>query len=261
MAESTDPVLSMKGVTKIYRQSHLGTVKETPAVRGLDLEVRPGEVFGLVGLNGSGKSTTIKLFLGLQFPTKGVVSVLGRRMPDIELLRRVGYLPEGAYVSRHLTGMEIVDFFARLSGLEGAGRAKAVSGIIDRIGMRGACTDRASLYSKGMLQRIAMAQALVHDPDVLILDEPATGLDPMAVKELRDLILFLKRQGKTVFFSSHMISEVEQVCDRIGILSQGTMARVLEAGEWKEAGILEKIFLDTVSRSERVGPMDFGGRR
>lgn len=251
----------MEGVRKIYRQSHLGRVKETVGVAGVDLDVGEGEVFGLVGLNGAGKSTTIKLLLGLQFPTQGFVRVLGKEMPDVGILRRVGYLPEGAYISRLLTGREIVDFFARLSGIPADGRERAVESVLSRIGMLGAANDRGSSYSKGMLQRISMAQALVHDPDVLILDEPGTGLDPMAIKELREMILWLKSEGKTVFFSSHNISEVEQVCDRIGILSEGRVVRVLKHEEWdKGRGALEEVFLAEVRRSERVGPMRFGGK-
>lgn len=251
-------VLRLERVTKAYRRSHLGRETETVALRELDLEVRRGEVFGLVGLNGAGKSTTIKLLLGLQFPTRGLVTVLGRPMPEVSVLGRIGYLPEGAYVSRHLTGREIVRFFARLAGIPAAVREAQVGAILDRIGMLGAADDPASRYSKGMLQRVAMAVALVHEPEILILDEPASGLDPMAVTELRELILWLKRRGKTVFFSSHMISEVEQVCDRIGILSQGRMARVLSPEDWRGAKTLERIFLETVARSERVGPMRFG---
>ncbi|MFA5139704.1 MAG: ABC transporter ATP-binding protein [Elusimicrobiota bacterium] len=251
-------IIELKGARKVYRKSHLGRVKETVGVADVSLEVRQGEVFGLVGLNGAGKSTTIKLILGLQHPTRGTAEVFGRQMPDVEVLRRIGYLPEATTLSRYLTGREAVSFFAALSGIRPQERESAVTGILEHVGMLGAAQDRCSEYSKGMLQRISMAQALVHDPELLILDEPGSGLDPLAIKELRDLIGWLRSRGKTVFFSSHHISELEQVCDRIGVLSEGRVARLIDQKEWREGGQgLEEIFLSAVRRSERVGPMRF----
>ena len=251
-------VIELKAARKVYRKSHLGRVRETVGVAHVDLDVRQGEVFGLVGLNGAGKSTTLKLILGLQHPTRGAVEVFGRQMPDVEVLRRIGYLPEAAVLSKCLTGREVVSFFAALSDIRSEERERSVSGILGRTGMLGAAEDRCSEYSKGMLQRISMAQALVHDPELLILDEPGSGLDPLAVKELRELIVWLRSRGKTVLFSSHHISELEQVCDRIGVLSEGRMVRLVEQKEWREGGQgLEAIFLSAVRRSERVCPMGF----
>jgi ABC-2 type transport system ATP-binding protein len=249
-------VIRLEGVEKIYRKSHLGRVRETVGVSDVSLEIPRGEVFGLLGLNGAGKSTTIKLILGLHRPTRGKVSLLDRAMPDVGILSRVGYLPEGAYLSRELTGRESVAFFAHLSGVPAAARDAAVRRTLERVGMAEAADDRAGEYSKGMLQRISMAQALVHDPEVLVLDEPGTGLDPMATKQLREMILWLKRKGRTVLLSSHSISEVEQVCDRIGILSEGRLVRTARQDEWQGSS-LEELFLSAVSQPRRVSPMRF----
>lgn len=251
-------VIKLGSVTKRYRRVHLGRVKETVGVADLSLEIRPGEVFGLLGLNGSGKTTTIKLILGLHNPTSGIVEVLGKSMPDLDVLARVGYLPEGAYINRYLTGREAVMLFAALSKIPASRRRAAVDDILDKVGMTQAAHKRISEYSKGMLQRISLAQALVHDPEVLILDEPITGLDPLAVREVRGLVGWLKTQGKTLFFSSHDISEVEKVCDRIGILANGRLAAIVEQSEWQgREGRLEEIFASKVARSEDVKPIHF----
>ena len=216
-------VMRMEGVTKIYRRPHLGRVKETVGIVDVDLEIRQGEVFGLVGLNGSGKSTTIKLFLGLHFPTRGVVEVLGRPMPDVGALRKVGYLPEGAYLSRQLTGREIVRFFAGLSGIPYAEREGAVESILSRIGMSGSADDRGSDCSKGMLQRISMAQALVHDPDILVFDEPTGALDAAGARIAKDLLVSARDKGKLVFFTTHIMEIAERLADRIAIIHKGQL--------------------------------------
>jgi ABC-2 type transport system ATP-binding protein len=251
-------ILRMENVTKIYRRQHLGVVTETTGVRDLSLEVAGGEIFGLLGLNGSGKTTTIKLILGLLYPTTGTIEVMGRQMPDPGVLKRIGYLPEAAYLNKYLTGKETVNLYATISGLPRPGRKAAVEDILDKVGMKQAQQKRVSEYSKGMLQRISIAQALVHNPDILVFDEPITGLDPLALKEIRQLILWLKSQGKTVFFSSHNISEVERVCDRIGILVSGKLSALVEKDEWKKReGRLEEIFTSTVKRSENMGSIKF----
>lgn len=251
-------VIELDHVSKIYRRSHLGRVKETVGVRDLCLEVRTGEVFGLLGLNGSGKTTTIKLLLGLLRPTSGIVRVLGKTMPDLNVLERVGYLPEAAYLNRSLTGREVVSLFATLSHIPKAKRENLVTQILQKVGMERAADRRIAEYSKGMLQRIGMAQALVHEPDLLIFDEPITGLDPLAVKEIRQLVAWLRSQGKTVFLSSHDISEVEKVCDRIAILAGGELAALAEQKEWQgREGRLEELFASTVKRSEAIGSFDF----
>ena len=243
-------------VSKIYRRSHLGRVTETTGLSGLELDIEKGEVFGLLGLNGSGKTTAIKLVVGLHHPTKGEVETLGRRAPDVEVLGRVGYAPESAYLNKTLTGRENLRLFASLSRIPPSEVESRVSDILAKVGLDKAMDRRLSEYSKGMLQRASLAQALVHDPELVILDEPVTGLDPLAIKEVRQLILWLKSRGKTVLFSSHDISEVERVCDRIGILSGGRLVKVMEQSEWRgKADALESEFSAAVVRTDGVGPI------
>lgn len=248
--------LSFAGVSKIYRRSHLGRVTETVGLAGLDLEVRQGEVFGLLGLNGAGKTTAIKLLMGLHLPTTGEVTVLGRRAPDIETLARVGYAPESAYLNKSLSGRENLRLFAALSRIPSPGREGRVADMLERVGLGKAADRPLSEYSKGMLQRASLAQALIHDPELVILDEPVTGLDPLAIKEVRVLIQWLKGKGKTVLFSSHDISEVEKVCDRIAILSGGRLAKLMTQDEWRgRPDALEAAFESSVTRTDGVGPI------
>ena len=243
-------------VSKIYRRSHLGRVTETTGLAGLDLEIKKGEVFGLLGLNGSGKTTAIKLLMGLHLPTKGEVETLGRRAPDVETLARVGYAPEAAYLNKTLTGRENLRLFASLSRIPPADRESRVDDILTKVGLGKAMDKRLSEYSKGMLQRASLAQALIHDPELVVLDEPVTGLDPLAIKEVRALILWLKSKGKTVLFSSHDISEVERVCDRIGILSGGKLVKEMTQNEWRgKPDALESAFAAAVIRTDGVGPI------
>jgi ABC-2 type transport system ATP-binding protein len=250
--------IKLENVTKIYRRSHLGREKETVGVSDLTLEVRTGEVFGLLGLNGSGKTTTLKMLLGLLRPTRGTATLFGRVMPDAEVLRRIGYLPDAAYLPKYLTGHEAVWFYATLSGIPIEKRRAAVDTILEKVGMTAAANKRIGEYSKGMFQRISMAQALVHEPELLIMDEPITGLDPLAVREVRQLVGWLKAQGRTVFFSSHDISEVEKVCDRIGIMASGKLVAQLDQKDWADhPGKLEEVFTATVQRSAGIGTLKF----
>ena len=246
--------LRFSRVGKIYRRSHLGRLTESVGLVDLDLDVPQGQVFGLLGLNGSGKTTAIKLLMGLHLPTTGDLEVLGRRVPDIDVLARVGYAPEAAYLNKSMTGRENLRLFAALSRVPGAERERKVADMLDRVGLSSAADKRLSDYSKGMLQRASLAQALIHDPELVILDEPVTGLDPLAIKEVRALILWLKSKGKTVLFSSHDISEVEKVCDRIGILSGGRLAKIMTQNEWRgKPDALESAFAATVVRTDGVG--------
>jgi ABC-2 type transport system ATP-binding protein len=246
--------IRFQNVSKIYRRSHLGRVTETTGLAGLDLDIVKGEVFGLLGLNGSGKTTAIKLLMGLHHPTKGEVETLGRRASDVEVLSRIGYAPEAAYLNKTLTGRENLRLFAALSRIPRAEIERRVTEILEKVGLGKALDQRLSEYSKGMLQRASLAQALIHDPELVILDEPVTGLDPLAIKEVRVLILWLKSKGKTVLFSSHDISEVERVCDRIGILSGGRLVKVMKQDEWRgKPDALETAFAAAVVRTDGVG--------
>jgi ABC-2 type transport system ATP-binding protein len=250
--------IALQNVTKIYRRSHLGRVQESIGVSKLTLEIRTGEVFGLLGLNGSGKTTTLKILLGLLRPTQGTALLFGSVMPEPAVLRKIGYLPDAAYLPKYLTGQEALWYYATLSGIPREKRRAAVDLILDKVGMTAAAHKRIGEYSKGMLQRISIAQALVHNPELLIMDEPITGLDPLAVREMRELVGWLKAQGRTVFFSSHDISEVEKVCDRIGILAAGELVAVMDQKDWAATeGKLESVFTATVKRPEGIGSLKF----
>ena len=252
----------LDNVTKKYRKGHLGFVKEIKGVEDLSFEVREGEIFGLLGLNGAGKTTTIKLILGLLYPTKGQIRIFNRIMPDRTVLNDIGYLPEIICLYKYLTGPEILNLFSDLSGISQKEKAGRVEKVLEGVGMGHVIKKKTSEYSKGMLQRIGLAQALLHEPKLLIFDEPISGLDPLALKEMRQLILWLKSQGKTVFFSSHNISEVEKVCDRVGILVNGRLEQILEQEQWRKGeGELERLFTETVAGSGEVGAMSLGDGR
>lgn len=240
--------LSLESLTKIYRKSHLGRTTTFLGVENISLNIRPGEVFGLLGLNGSGKTTTIKLILGLLFPTSGSVRVFGNAAPDMEAKRQIGYLPEVPYFYKYLTAREVLKFYGQLSGIDPKILPQRIDDVLNSVRMAEHAGRPMREYSKGMLQRVGLAQAMLHDPRIMVFDEPVTGLDPLGLKEMRDLIQSLNRAGKTIFFSSHSISEVEKVCHRVGILVKGKLARLAEQGEWAgREGSLEEIFVQTVT--------------
>jgi ABC-2 type transport system ATP-binding protein len=240
-------VIELKNLTKVYAKSHLGKVSKTLGIEDLNLEVRSGEIFGLLGLNGAGKTTTLKLILGLLFPTRGEISILGRKLPDPEIIRKVGFLPEVPYFPKHFTVEEMLRFYGRLSGLSGSDLDRRSEETLKLLKMWSRKDKRVRECSKGMLQRLSLAQSLIHDPEILILDEPITGLDPLGLSEMRELILGLNARGKTVLFSSHIIAEVEKIAHRAAILVNGRCAKVLESKEWSQTpGSLEKIFVQTV---------------
>jgi ABC-2 type transport system ATP-binding protein len=222
-------VLRVTGLGKSFKTPFTGRLVH--AVKGVSFEVRRGEIFGFLGPNGAGKTTTIKMLMGLVSPTAGTMEILGVRAPAPDVMARVGFLPENPYVFPYLSPREFVSLCGRLSGLRGAGLHKRVADILERVGM-GYAIDRAvRTLSKGMLQRVGLAAALVHDPELLVLDEPMSGLDPVGRKEVRDLVLEEKKRGRTVFFSSHILSDVEMLCDRVSILRRG---EVVVAGELHE---------------------------
>jgi ABC-2 type transport system ATP-binding protein len=197
------------------------TGRKVEALRGVSVEVRRGEIFGFLGPNGAGKTTTIKMLMGLIAPTSGTMEIFGTKAPSPDVMTRVGFLPENPYVYPYLSAREFVTMCGRLSGMRGRALDARVVEVIGRVGMADAIDRAARALSKGMLQRVGLAAALVHDPELLVLDEPMSGLDPVGRKEVRDLIIEEKHRGRTVFFSSHILSDVEMLCDHVCILRKG----------------------------------------
>ena len=214
-------VVSVKDLAKTYRTGFLR--KKVEAVRGISFEVRHGEIFGLLGPNGAGKTTTIKCLLRLVFPTRGELKVFGLSPEKRESMLRVGYMPENPYVYRYLKPLELLDLSGRLAGMTRKERRERSEAMIDKVGLRHAVDRPIGKFSKGMMQRVGLAQALLHDPELLVLDEPMSGLDPIGRKEIRDILLEQKRRGKTLLFTSHILSDVEMLCDRVSILQKGSV--------------------------------------
>lgn len=218
---ASETIIETRALTKVYRD--FWGRQKVRALKGLDLEIKQGEVFGLLGPNGSGKTTTIKLLLGLLFPTSGQALVFGRDATDVGKNQRLGYLPEESYLYKFLDAEETLNFYARLFDMPADVRRERVARLIDQVGLSWAKRRRLKEYSKGMTRRIGLAQALINDPDLILLDEPTTGLDPIGTREMKDMILRLKEQGKTVLMCSHLLADVQDVCDRIAILHQGEL--------------------------------------
>jgi len=195
------------------------------AVDNVSFEIASGEIYGLIGPNGSGKSTTMKALLGLVSPTSGTCSIFGRDSSKVDSRQDVGFLPENPYFYKHLSGEETIRFYGRLCGMKGAALRKRILELLELVGLQDAGKRRLGGYSKGMLQRIGLAQALVQDPRLLILDEPTAGVDPIGSRQIRDLILKLKKRGFTVFLCSHLLEQVQEVCDRVGIIHRGALVK------------------------------------
>jgi ABC-2 type transport system ATP-binding protein len=244
-----EKIVSFSNVSKVYRTPGLFKTREVPAVRALNLDLERGEIAGLLGLNGAGKTTIMKLVTGLLFPDAGAISIFGLPPSDIASKNRIGFLPELPYFYPYATAVESLAYYAGLSGLNVSGPAARarIDAVIRKVGLKPHCDKKAGEFSKGMMQRLGVAQAVVHDPQLLILDEPVSGLDPLAIHEIRDLILEFNGAGKTVFLSSHSISELEKVSDRVFIMVQGRLAKIVKRAEWENTpGGLEKIFVETV---------------
>ncbi len=217
------PAVEVTNLVKDFRGSFgRGRIR---AVDHVSFKIAPGEVYGLIGPNGSGKSTTMKALLGLVAPTSGNCAIFGKDSTKVDSRRNVGFLPENPYFYKHLSGQETIRFYGKLCGMRGAELRRRTEEVLDLVDLQGARKRRLGGYSKGMLQRIGLAQALVQDPRLLILDEPTAGVDPIGSRQIRDLILTLKKRGFTVFLCSHLLEQVQEVCDRVGIIHQGRLVK------------------------------------
>lgn len=217
--------IEIENLTKDYPYGFL-YLKKRRSLEALTMQVEAGEVFGFLGPNGAGKSTTIKLLVGLIFPEAGTARILGKPITNIGMHRHIGYLPEQPYFYDYLTAAEVLDYFARFHDLTAADRRERVTKMLKRVGLETAGKIQLRKYSKGMLQRVGLAQAILHDPQVVILDEPMSGLDPIGRREVRDIILELKREGRTILFSTHILSDAEMLCDRVGVIVSGKLRGV-----------------------------------
>lgn len=239
------PVVVAQNLTKIFKDFWLRD--RARAVDGVSFEIRRGEIFGLLGPNGSGKSTTIKIILGLLKKSKGRLAVFGKPPTDVSIKRRIGYLPEESYLYPFLNARETLDYYGKLFGLDSKTRLRRTDELLDMVGLAGVQFRQVREYSKGMQRRIGIAQALINDPEFLILDEPTTGLDPVGTRQVKDLIIQLGRRGKTILLSSHLLADVEDCVDRMVILyggkirAEGTCAELLET---REKSVLETDSLD-----------------
>jgi len=213
--------------------------RQVEAVKGLSFSVHAGEIFGLLGPNGSGKTTTIKMMMGLIFPSAGRIDLFGEAVPNVAVKRRVGYLPENPTFYDYLRADEFLELSARLCGVDKKTRRERIPRLLERVGLTEALNRPLRKFSKGMLQRIGLAQALIHDPDLVVLDEPLSGLDPLGRKQVRDLIAELRDQGKTVLFSSHILSDVQMICDRVGIVVRGQLRDIGKLDELLSARVTE----------------------
>src|SRR5437762_1574749 len=220
----TGPAVAVHELTKTFSVP-LHPTRGIIAVKELNLRIEPGEVYGLLGPNGSGKSTTLKIILGLVSPTRGRTEIFGRDSRLVESREAVGFLPENPYFYKYLTGEETLRFFGRLCRVRGARLKNRTDELLELVGLTKARKRRLGTYSKGMLQRIGLAQALIHEPKLLVLDEPTAGVDPAGSRQIRDLIVDLKRRGITVLLSSHLLAQAEEICDRVGILADGVLVR------------------------------------
>jgi ABC-2 type transport system ATP-binding protein len=241
-----EPILHVRDLEKTFRIGFFR--KRVEAVRGVSFEVRSGEIFGLLGPNGAGKTTTIKAVLGLIFPNRGTVRLFGQAVGPAGL-RRVGYLPENPYVYQYLRPLEFLDLCGRLCGMAPAARRARADELLERVGLADAVDRAIGKFSKGMMQRIGLAQALLHDPELLILDEPMSGLDPIGRRSVRDLLMEQRRRGKTLLLTSHILSDVEMLCDRVAIVQRGQVT---------DYGSLHELLRPEVRRTEveleGVGP-------
>ncbi|MGA0162998.1 MAG: ABC transporter ATP-binding protein [Bdellovibrionota bacterium] len=234
-------LIEVSGLSKFYKQHFWSTRKKV--LNDVSFHVEAGEIFGFLGPNGSGKSTTIKILLEIIFPSSGSAKLLEKPLGDRGVKRQIGFLPENPYFYDYLTAEQFLRFHGHLQQMSGRQLSKRIPEVLDVVGMRGTAKYRLRSFSKGMLQRVGLAQAILHDPKLVILDEPMTGLDPIGRKEVRDIMIDLRQQGKTVFFSTHILSDVESICDRVAILNKGNL---LSCGRLDELVSVESKYVDLV---------------
>ena len=234
--------LEILGLAKSYTVG-FWRKRQKAALQPLHLTVEEGEVFGFLGPNGAGKTTTLKLLMGIVFPTSGSARILGRDFHDPDVKKHIGFLPEQPYFYDYLSAPELLDYYAQLCGLSSEDRRKRVPVLLERVGLPDVGKTQLRKFSKGMLQRVGIAQAIVHDPKIVFLDEPMSGLDPLGRREIRELLQELKDQGKTVFFSTHILSDAEALCDRVAVIHKG---------ELRGIGVVEDLQSKNVSKSEVV---------
>lgn len=234
--------IEISGLEKTYT---VGFWRKRPkvALKPLHLQVEEGEVFGYLGPNGAGKTTTLKLLMGIVFPSGGSARILGMDMQDPRVKAQIGFLPEQPYFYDHLTAPELLEYYAQLSGVPAAERKRRVAETLDRVGLHEIAGLQLRKFSKGMLQRVGIAQAILHDPKVVFLDEPMSGLDPIGRREVRDLVQSLKDEGRTVFFSTHILADAEALCDRVAVLNRGELLGV---------GSIEQLTAGTGGRVEVI---------
>ena len=246
----SDVIVETRNLTKVYRD--FWGRQKVRALKALDLEIRRGEIFGLLGPNGSGKTTTIKLILGLLFPTSGQALVFGKDATDVHKNERIGYLPEESYLYKFLKAEETLDFYGRLFDMPRAVRRQRVADLIEMVGLEWAKRRQLKEYSKGMTRRIGLAQALINDPELIVLDEPTTGLDPIGTHEMKEMILDLRKKGKTVLLCSHLLADVQDVCDRIAILYQGELKELGRVDSLLKVRDVTEIHSTTLSPAAQV---------
>jgi len=246
----SDVIVETRNLTKVYRD--FWGRQKVRALKALDLEIRRGEIFGLLGPNGSGKTTTIKLILGLLFPTSGQALVFGKDATDVHKNERIGYLPEESYLYKFLNAEETLDFYGRLFDMPRAVRRQRVADLIEMVGLEWAKRRQLKEYSKGMTRRIGLAQALINDPELIVLDEPTTGLDPIGTHEMKEMIVDLRKKGKTVLMCSHLLADVQDVCDRIAILYQGELKELGRVDALLKVRDVTEIHSTTLSPAAQV---------
>lgn len=263
-ASAAVDAVSVTGLTKVFKSGL--TKRPFVAVRDLSLTVKPGEVYGLIGPNGSGKSTTMKVILGLLAPTQGETRVFGCDSKEVVSRSEVGFLPENPYFYKHLTGLETLHFYGRLCGLSGERLRERAAEMLKLTDLESAAARRVAGYSKGMLQRLGLAQALIHEPRLVVLDEPTAGVDPAGSRKIRDLILGFRERGLTVLVTSHLLEQMQEVCDRVGIMAHGRMVKEgrledLIAVENQTEIVLENADAALLARIQEMVAASGGGAR